>query len=59
LPSWPPMSEESDRFRLRAKQCRELAALARDDYSRNTLRQMAVELDEEADRIEAEEGGET
>jgi hypothetical protein len=65
--SWPTdqhllvgarMTEESERFRLRAKQCRELAALARDDYSRKTLTQMAVELDEEADTIEAEEGGE-
>lgn len=49
------MSEDSERFRLRAKQCRELAAIARDDYSRDTLTQMGVELDEEADRIEAEE----
>lgn len=49
------MSEESDRFRLRARQCRELSALARDPYSRDTLSQMAIELDEEADRIEAEE----
>jgi hypothetical protein len=52
------MSEDSERFRLRAKQCRELAAIARDDYSRDTLAQMAVELDQEADRIDAEEGGE-
>jgi hypothetical protein len=48
------MSEESERFRLRAKQCRELAALARDVYSRETLSQMAIELDEEADLIEKE-----
>ena len=52
------MSEDSERYRQRAKQCRQLAALARDDYSRKTLTQMAVELDEEADSIEAEEGGE-
>lgn len=50
------MSGESDRFRERAKQCRELAAVARDDYSRQTLAQMAAELDAEADQIEAKEG---
>lgn len=49
------MSEESDRFRMRARQCRELAALAREPYSRDTLTQMAAELDEEADKIETEE----
>ena len=43
---------------MRAKQCRELAAVARDDYSRQTLAQMAVELDAEADAIEASEGPE-
>lgn len=52
------MSAESERFRMRAKQCRELAAVARDDYSRQTLAQMAVELDAEADAIEASEGPE-
>lgn len=50
------MTEESDRFRMRALQCRELSKLARDDHSRQTLAQMADELDEEASRIEAEEG---
>jgi len=49
------MSEDSERFRHRAKQCRELAAIARDDHSRDTLTQMAVELDEEAESLEAEE----
>ena len=49
------MSDDWARFRMRARQCRELAALARDDFSRDTLSQMAVELDEEADRLEAEE----
>jgi hypothetical protein len=51
------MSEDSERFRERAQQCRELAALARDAYSRETLTQMSVELDEEADTLEAEEDG--
>ncbi len=50
------MSDESERFRMRARQCRELAKLARDQYSRDTLSQMAVELDEEAEKIETEEG---
>ena len=49
------MSEESDRFRMRAQQCRELSKLARDDHSRQTLAQMADELDQEASRIEAEQ----
>lgn len=49
------MGEAADRFRLRAKQCRELAAAARDDHSRRTLSQMASELDAEADIIDAEE----
>ena len=49
------MSEDSERFRLRAKQCRELAAMARDPYSRDTLSQMALELETEADEIEKAE----
>jgi hypothetical protein len=49
------MGESVERFRLRAKQCRELVKVARDPWSRDTLAQMALELDEEADRIEAEE----
>ena len=52
------MSEDSERFRLRAKQCRELATLARDDFSRDTLTQMALELDEEAAILDAGEGAE-
>ena len=53
------MSEEAIRFRMRARQCRELAQVARDEFSRVTLSQMAAELDEEADQIEdrrAEQG---
>lgn len=49
------MGEEAERFRLRAKQCRDLAAIARDDYSRQTLTQMADELEAEADVIDAEQ----
>jgi len=48
------MSEDSDRFRMRARQYRELARMARDEHSREALDRMAIELDEEADQIEAE-----
>ena len=51
------MSEDSDRFRMRARKCRELAEEAQDDYSRRTLTQMAIELDEEADQIDWEQSG--
>jgi len=50
------MSDDAARFRRRAEQCRDLAERARDEYSRSTLSQMAAELDDEAVRIEAEEG---
>jgi hypothetical protein len=50
------MTEDAARFRRRAEECRELAERARDEYSRSTLSQMAVELDEEAEKIDAEEG---
>ena len=49
------MSEESNRFRMRARQCRELSKVARDKHSRETLTQMAAELDQEANEIEAVE----
>jgi hypothetical protein len=49
------MGEAADRFRARAKQCRELAAAARHDHSRRTLSHMAMELDAEATAIDAEE----
>ena len=50
------MSEESDRFRRRAIECRRLADNARTYDDRDSLLEMARDLDEEADRIEAEEG---
>ena len=49
------MGEDAERFRNRAKQCRELASRAHDEYSRKTLAQMASELDEEADELEKAE----
>ena len=51
------MTEDAARFRRRARQCRDLAERARDEYSRSTLSQMAVELEDEADKIDVEEGG--
>jgi hypothetical protein len=49
------MSDDADRFRKRAKECRRLAGDARDEETRAQLSQMAKELEEEADKIEAEE----
>ena len=49
------MSEESERFRIRAKECRELADKARDPVARRTLVEIADDLEVEADMIEAEE----
>ena len=51
------MTEDAARFRRRAQQCRELAERAKDDYSRSTLSQMASELEDEANKIDVEEGG--
>ena len=50
------MGEYSERFRQRARQCRELAPLARDDQVREDLLRLANELDEEADAIDSERG---
>ena len=49
------MCDEADRFRRRAKQCRELAKDARDEESRHTLSDMAEDLDAEADIIDPED----
>ena len=49
------MSDDAKRFRNRAKDCRRLAGDARDAEARRTLSAMAIELDDEADKIEEEE----
>lgn len=49
------MSVIAERFRNRAKDCRRLAKDATSDEDRRTLNKMAVELDEEADRLDEEE----
>lgn len=48
------MGEDSDRFRKRAKECRERAELA-DYVFREFLLQVASDLEAEADTIETEE----
>lgn len=49
------MSEDSDRFRRRAVECRRLSADARDHQTRDQLAQMAQGLEEEADDMDAKE----
>lgn len=49
------MTDESDRFRKRATQCRRLSNDARNSLDRAQLEQMAEDLDAEADKIEREE----
>ena len=52
------MGEDAERFRHRAKECRELARRAHDEYSRETLTEMAAELEAEADELEKGEKNE-
>ena len=49
------MSDESERFRMRAQECRELAARANTNYWRDALLEMARDLEEEAIHIEQAE----
>jgi len=44
---------DSEHFRSRARQCRELARVARDELSRRQLSDIANELEAEADRMDA------
>ena len=48
------MSDEAKRFRQRAFDCRELAKGTRDPRDEQLLVEIADELDQEADRIDAE-----
>jgi hypothetical protein len=45
---------DSERFRVRAQECRDLANGARDEVSRRELNDIANELEAEADRLDAE-----
>ena len=49
------MSDDSDRFRNRARECRDLAAGTVDGIARQQLLALAKELEEEAHKIEAEQ----
>lgn len=49
------MAADSERFRLRAQDCMNLAKSARNVEDAAMLEEIAAELLEEADRIEAEE----
>ena len=51
------MSDEADRFRKRALECRRLSDEARDAGARAELVQLAAALEEEADSIDAEGDG--
>lgn len=46
------MSDDAERFRRRARQCRELAVRARDDEIRLFLLEVAGELTAEADSLD-------
>jgi len=51
------VSDESDRFRKRACECRERAAEERDPEMRQRLTTLSIDLDDEAKDLEAEEAG--
>jgi hypothetical protein len=53
--SFDDMAEDAERFRSRARHCRELAETARDEAARGQLVELAHDLEDEADKIEAEE----
>ncbi len=48
-------AETAVRFRMRAHQCREMAAEVREDDWRETLLGLAQDLEDEAHKIETEE----
>jgi hypothetical protein len=50
------MGEEAERFRKRAKECRDLSVRARDSYMRDKLKEIAADLEAEAEKIDAEDG---
>jgi len=49
------VGEEANRFRRRARECRDLAAFTDNEEWRATLSQLADELEEEADKIAEQE----
>jgi hypothetical protein len=55
------MEEDADRFRRRARECRDLAEQANGPEWRETLLQIAKDLEHEADQLDAQgsEGSES
>jgi hypothetical protein len=51
------MNDEAERFRSRARQCRDVASQSRDGHMRELLVRTTEDLEEEAVTIEAEEQG--
>ena len=51
------MSDEAARFRQRARECRLIAAEVGPNDWRQSLLDLAQDLEDEADRIDAEESG--
>ena len=49
------MGEDANRFRSRARECRDVAAQAKDQEWRQQLLSLAQDLEDEADRIDDEE----
>ena len=49
------MPSEADRFRVRARECRELAKLTNSEFYRNTLNRLAEHLEAEADAADNKE----
>lgn len=46
------LSDEAERFRIRARECRDLAARAHTTDWRDTLNEIARDLEQEADHLE-------
>jgi hypothetical protein len=49
------VSSDAESFRSRATQCRDIANGTKDIEARRELRDLAKDLDDEADKIESEE----
>jgi hypothetical protein len=52
------VKSDADAFRKRASECREVANGTKDTEAQRLLRDLAKDLDTEADQIDLEEGGE-
>lgn len=48
------MGDDAEQFRERARECRDVAAQANDEEWRRTLLTLAQDLEDEADKIDAE-----